>query len=437
MVLLAAIPRWAAAEPSDSGSAAVNCEGQRPGECQPQESDVLSLAEALALAVEHSPELEPFAWELRAREAASLYAGVRPNPEFNVEVENFGRSSGAGSETTFAVEQQFELGAKRSKRAAVMQLDRTLADWDYQARRAQVQAAVIGSFAEVLAAQERVALARDFAQISASESQAVGKRVAAGAASALEAKQAAVGLAMNRLDEQLALRKLEIARNALAAEWGAPVARFSAARGAFFDVDDLPPLDRLEARAGTVPDVARWESEVEQRQASAALEESLVYPDLQVRGGVRRLAEDGGSALVFEMRMPLPLFNRNQGPLGQARFLVNKAERERRAARLRARTELQAAYQTLAASRHEVVSLREGVLPLAEDAFESARGAYRMGRSSYVEVVGTQRSLYELRGRHIEALATYHGARAQLARVLGMRLEELPGAAPEQTPRGG
>jgi cobalt-zinc-cadmium efflux system outer membrane protein len=170
--------------------------------------------------------------------------------------------------------------------------------------------------------------------------------------------------------------------------------------------------------------VARWESELQQRHAAVALEESQVYPDLQVRGGIRHLREEDRNAMVFELRMPLPLFNRNQGSIGQARFLVNKAQRERRAARLRARAQLREAYETLAASRYEVLSLRESVLPLAQDAFGSARSAYRAGRSSYVEVIGAQRSFYELRARHIEALATYHAARAQLAKAIGQPLDE-------------
>src|SRR2546425_12849493 len=44
-------------------------------------TDVLTLRQALALALLQNPELSAFAWEIRAAEARTLQARVRPNPE--------------------------------------------------------------------------------------------------------------------------------------------------------------------------------------------------------------------------------------------------------------------------------------------------------------------------------------------------------------------
>src|SRR5262245_47381643 len=51
-------------------------------------TDVLRLPQALALALLHNPELRAFAWDIRAAEARTLQAGLRPNPELGLEVEN-------------------------------------------------------------------------------------------------------------------------------------------------------------------------------------------------------------------------------------------------------------------------------------------------------------------------------------------------------------
>jgi cobalt-zinc-cadmium efflux system outer membrane protein len=51
---------------------------------------VLVLSQALALALTQNPELSAYSWESRAQEAATLQAGLLPNPTFNANASNFG-----------------------------------------------------------------------------------------------------------------------------------------------------------------------------------------------------------------------------------------------------------------------------------------------------------------------------------------------------------
>ena len=444
VLLICVFARTAGADPGRQNAATEPCRGEESEACAAERrapTGLLSLADALALAVESSPELEAFSWELRARDAAALQAGVRANPELSLELENLG-SSGlsrglAESETTLGFRIPIERGGKRAKRTAVAKLDRRLAEWDYAAKRLDVLAETSRAFSDVLAAQQRVALARQFVEMARAESDAVRRRVELGGASAVERNHAEVALATSRLEEQLAQRKLAAARSALAANWGSQGARFSEARGEFWSLEALPDPEGLERRAEAAPEMRRWESELEQRRAALALAESERLPDMELHAGVRRLAEEGENALVFEMSSPLALFDRNQGAIEQSEFAVRKLASERNAARLQLRKELAAAYEALALSHEESRALKEEVIPLAEAAYAAAREAYRVGRFRYVEVIDAQRSLFELRGRQIDALAAYHGARADLSRVLGSSssaLVEQPGAEPAQLP---
>ena len=65
-------------------------EAERPTPPEADPAGPITLPEALALALEQSPELASSSWELRAREARALQAGLRPNPELGLEVEDFG-----------------------------------------------------------------------------------------------------------------------------------------------------------------------------------------------------------------------------------------------------------------------------------------------------------------------------------------------------------
>ena len=56
------------------------------GNQQNEPDGVLTLPEALALAVMESPELAPFTWQLRADEAQKLQRSRRINPDLSIEV---------------------------------------------------------------------------------------------------------------------------------------------------------------------------------------------------------------------------------------------------------------------------------------------------------------------------------------------------------------
>jgi cobalt-zinc-cadmium efflux system outer membrane protein len=69
--------------------------------------------------------------------------------------------------------------------------------------------------------------------------------------------------------------------------------------------------------------------------------------------------------------------------------------------------------------------LREQILPAAEESFEAVNLGYRSGKFGFLEVLDTQRTLFEVRGQYVEALAAYHRAKAEVERVIG---SPVPGA---------
>ena len=77
--------------------------------------NILTLAQALSRALSRNPDIEPYAIEIRAREAREVQAGLLPNPELGMEIEEFGgsddRSQFDGAETTVQLSQRIEIGA--------------------------------------------------------------------------------------------------------------------------------------------------------------------------------------------------------------------------------------------------------------------------------------------------------------------------------------
>lgn len=300
----------------------------------------LTLDEALALALDQSPRLEVFGWDQRAADARIVQAGLRPNPELEIEFEDvrldsgpdlrrrssslgatvspgsfavpigggntvnvpapaFGssaslgleRESGARSgfreaEVTVSLSQTIEVGGKRAKRLRLARRERDLATWDYEAARADVIAETVSAFLAVLGAQERLQLANELLVSSADTEKAIAVRVNAGKVSPLELNRASIALANERIAVSDAEHRLAAARARLVSMWGGREANFTNVAGTLGAVYPIPPIATLIDAIGANPDVARWADEITAREAQFELARAKRLPDPTVWLGI-------------------------------------------------------------------------------------------------------------------------------------------------------
>ncbi len=249
--------------------------------------------------------------------------------------------------------------------------------------------------------------------------------IKAGKVSPVEETRAKVALATNRIALERAQRALEAARKRLVATWGGTTPAFERVAGTLDVVAPVPSFEQVVKRLVQNPDIARWATEIAQRQAAVTLADAQRIPDPTIGGGVRYLNETGDSALVMAFSLPLPVFNRNQGRRLEARYLLAKAGEERQAAEVQARAALGEAYAALAAAFDEVTRLKNEVLPGARSTFAAAREGFRQGKFSFLEVLDAQRTLFEARAQYVEALAAYHRAVAKVERLIGEPLTAI------------
>jgi cobalt-zinc-cadmium efflux system outer membrane protein len=374
--------------------------------------------------------LATFAWEVRAREAAVLQAGLLPNPELTIESENFGGSGDTsgfdGSENTLSLSQLVELGGKRTKRRDVAGFERDSAAWDYETARIDTLTDVSLAFVELLAAQERKALAEELVGVGEAALKVVGDQVKAGAVSSVEKSRAEVALASSRVESARRSRELEAARVRMAATWGSTTVAFTEAVGGLDDtLAPLPAEQTLLRQVEENPDLARWATELSARRARVALEQSRRIPDVTLGGGSRWFNETDDNAFVVGLTVPLPLFDRNQGGVLEANQRLAKAAEQRRAADVEVKTALSTAYQSLAATYDAVVALQRDVLPKAQAAFDGATTAYRRGVFRYLDVLDSQRTLFALRSEYLDTLAAHYVAIARVERLVGRSLAEI------------
>jgi cobalt-zinc-cadmium efflux system outer membrane protein len=404
---------------------------QAPGVENP--TGAVALKDAVSLALLYSPELAAFQWETRAREARIVQAGRPPNPVVGVLLEDLGAggktidpSSGGlvQPQTTIQLSQLIELGGKRTAREQFATLTRDLALWDYEAARINTLTEVTRAFIDVLAAQQLVDLSTQTMKLVEETQQTVGARVTAGVVSPIEQTRAEVALASARIDSDRATRLLDAARRRLAAFWGAEP-RFDRAAGDLAERPPLPPFADLQARLSNNPVLARWATEISQRQAAFAVERSKGTPDLTITAGYRRFTDIDSNALIVGASIPLPMFDKNKGAIEDAQMRVNKAYEEQRAAQVTVSAALAESYRALAAADQELTVLRSSVLPGSRQTFEAVSEGYRLGRFGYLEVLDAQRTLIAAGGQSLRALSEYHKAAADVERLTGAPLNGM------------
>lgn len=396
----------------------------------------LSLVDAWTLVHQRNPALMATVHEVEAARARASQAERLPNPELELEIEEYDRA-GAGfdsAEMVARVAQPFELGGKRHWRGRTAEAEADLAGWDHEQARLDSLAETARRFLDVLVAQRHLNLAETAATLAQEVAQAVGERVRAGKEPPLQASKTGAELEMARIAQDHARADLEVRRGRLAAMWGADMPHFQTVADNLDKLPEvLPEPEILRFRLARNPALARWDTELRKRQAALSLERAVGIPDVAVSVGVHRFEEDETDALAFGLGLPLPLFDRNQDNITAAAHDLSKAESERRAVENHLTAALAAADATLRASYQRVAGLQSRVVPAMEETFEAAHIGYQQGKFGTLDILDARRGLVDAQSALLDAWSAFHGAVVDIEHLTATRLDESANHPPEET----
>lgn len=377
-------------------------------------AEPVTLAEALARASSTSPIITAAEADVAAAQGRAQQAGFRPNPELNLEVENFAGTGGFSglddAETTLAIGQQFELGGKRAARRRAAEAEVETARLRLEVARADLERDVREAYAEAFAAGRRVELARDQFERAENLSTIATELVDAGREPPLRAIRARTAAleAVGRV--RAAEAEYAQAQRALAALWGG--------------ADDLPepvagdePVPALAVDPMETLDVRLAEAEVETSVAVVDRERTASRPDVTVSVGARQFTGSDDTAIVFGASIPIGLFDRNQGNIAAANAERIGAEARRNAAlaaSVRGTRDARAALQTADA---RLTFLETRAEPEAVEAVRIARDGFSAGRFTLLDVLDAEEALNTVQSEMITAQLDRSRAIAALIRA--------------------
>tara|TARA_R110000782_G_scaffold96038_1_gene180297 strand:+ start:749 stop:1990 length:1242 start_codon:yes stop_codon:yes gene_type:complete len=382
----------------------------------------LKLNAAVARTLESNPRLIAYGYQLRAQQGRLQQAELKPNPEFELLVENAAGSGDfhgiGGADTTLSLAWVLERG-KRERRVDAARAGISLLETEAEIQRLDAAAETARAFLDTLALQERLIQTDDAVALAEQTAAAVKKRVQAGRTPAADLARAEAELARMRLDREEIEHELRTSHRRLSAQWGDTQPDFARVSA---DVHQLPTpdsyaslLDRLEQN----PDLSRYLNEKRLREAELRLAETQAKPNWQLTAGVRRLERSDDQAFIAGITIPLAANNRNQGRISEARAQLAMTDADRAATRVQIETQLFALYQELEHSLHRVTALREEILPRIERALNETERAYAAGRYGYFELRVVQAELLDTRTALVESSIDAHRHLIEIERLTG------------------
>ena len=385
---------------------------------------IFTLDRARTIAGGSSTSIESAAAGIRSAAAGRTIAGLRPNPEIQVQTENVAGSGiyrgTQSAETTATLALPIELGGKRSARIAVADSRSARAQIDAAIALADLNLRITQTYISATAAERRVDVARQQAEIAGNAFKAARTRVIAGAGAPIDQQRAEVLRVNAEVGLERAMREAAVARGNLERLIGQPIDG-SLDLGWFGRIGGYGPTMPVDP-SGTLA-LAAAQADLNTANAQVRLARSQRIPDITISVGARRLSETNDNAAVIGIAVPFPLFNNGAAAVSQARAEQTRADANRRVAVIEAEQAIASAQAELANAAATARSAGGPGLAAASEAARIARIGYSQGKFSQLDLLEAERTLAETRAAFTDALAAYHDAEA--------RLERLTASAPE------
>lgn len=383
------------------------------------------LGELLRLSLEQNPGLRQAGFEVEAAQGKVTQAGLYPNPVLSVIGEEMGDRQGPGGIITAPqVNQEIVTGGKRrlSRAVALKEVDQATAAVVRQ--RFALFTAVRQAYFEVLVANRRFEIADEITRLAEQSF----KTAAAAAEKGLFSK---IDLTTFRLELQRLVADREAADRERVAAWRRLAATVGLPGLAETPLIDLltvpvPAYDFEQVRAQVLaahPEVQAAQAGVGRAELAVRRAEAERVPNVTVGAGYTRQNQNRSDDWMFQVSLPVPVFNRNQGNIQTARAELGKAAQEVGRVQNDLSLRLAAAFGQYESARRRA----EVFAPLLKEA-EANYLAIRKAVPAVFDIfrlVQAQRDFQNARLEYVRALADQWRAASEIAGLLSE--EDWPG----------
>jgi cobalt-zinc-cadmium efflux system outer membrane protein len=384
----------------------------------------ISFSDAWQRILRGNPDLQAFddlnsAWSHRARQA-----GAYPNPSLAVSAEDIGARDELLGQTqwTFSLSQPIPLGSRLGAARHLEEQSRTAWSHDTALVGKGLKAQLKSLFIRVLSARNKLGKLQASTIRFQEVRQVTRARVDAGALPLARLQRVEQVLSLEQ--EAVAGLERDIVRAVaeLPALWGGRPGEFAGVTGRLAEprplADLLPGLAALE----DLPELQGCVARTDKWDAVAELRKQEAIPDIAVGAGYRGVDGFDSHALVVEMSIPLPVFNRNESAIDEARARKRAQEFSCRGILARAEAQAAALHAHASALQAQFLRTRDVLVPQAAAAYAAALEALVRGEVDINDMLGLAEHLAGLEMMAASAQEEYWLVVAEYESLTGAEL---------------
>ncbi len=389
----------------------------------------VTLNEVIKRALKNSPQLQSKKKEIEAAEALKKQAGLIPNPEFELEAENFlgsGPFNGFnGLEVSGSFSQEIMLAGRLSKQTAIANATSNIAAQEYEIARMDLITSVREKYYEIVGLQQEIKKTSELKTLAEEFVSNLSTWVDLGKISPVEVSRAL--LTVNELELSVNRLKgdLKSAKRSLSLLTGKEDFVINSVPEDNSTVKRLPKIEELKSVISETPEVVLSKKREIQKNREIDLQKALAVPNLKVGAGMKYVKETGDNAFLISAGIPLPIFDRNQGNIEAALAELGSVESTTKSITLELLSKLDELYSTAQTEINTLNMLQSSLLPQARKALEIIKDGNKNGRFTILDVLDSQRTLFELESEYLKTNTELKIVLARLERITGKSLSSI------------
>jgi cobalt-zinc-cadmium efflux system outer membrane protein len=412
-----------------------------PAKAVPRAGLRLNLVTFEQLALERNPTLVQAHAQIEASRGKSLQAGLWLNPTIGYIGDQMGAQGTAGQLQGGFVQQTIVTAGKLRLSRAKYRQEAFEAEILATAQQLRVANAVRLCYFQVLADEQILKLRHDMLENAEESLKTYREMLNAGQTGKAEALMAEVDVGRARIAARAAENAYHADWQALIAVAGAPELHPAPLEGPLEPT--APPLDfdaSLCKLLAESPQLEAARAHVVHDQIMVQRERVQPIPDVQVQANTGHNYETNNTVAGVQIGVQLPIFDRNQGTIQQARADVMRSQAEVARLELALRQRLAEVFAQYQTAWQTAELYREVNVPRAEEAYKVRIDMYKVRREPWPRVVAQQRELATIRAEYIQSLLEWRRAETT---ILGYLLTDglmeaggpIPGGHIDATPK--
>ena len=387
--------------------------------------------QAVEFALLNNGELKALREEKGIRAAGRIKAGLFPNPVLEMDGTT-GELTGSRFENTVSVgiSQEFLIAGKRGKRLKVAEKEIESFDRQVDNSGRLLVEEVKTTFYELVLAEKKVELAKRSIALNNQLHDITKQRFEVGDIPELEVNLARVEVARSEGRMTEAERELYPAKARLFALMGLPSAESATFSGTLEGNPITQSLEELKRLAlSKRPDLGALESENAKGDAEIAVARAERIPNVTLGLGYQRQnsaidvsgeeIKSRDNLIGLKLSIPIPIFDRNQAGVMEAKARKGGAENRFLYARKVVERDVESAYARLTSADKSLAIYAKDIIPQLEENLKLVQEAYQLGEVGILTVIEEQKKYFEVTDGYLSALYSRQAALVKLEAVVG------------------